>query len=92
MPPNSQFPFQSPTAPVASGIPVAPTAIATPAPIGSAPSPQPTTAPTPKNPNSTQNTLLLSEIRDNIVIMADGTFRAVVAANAKVLNLVIKTS
>lgn len=30
------------------------------------------------NPNSTQNTLLLSEIRDGIVIMNDGSFRAVV--------------
>lgn len=53
---------------------------------------QPSTAPStggdattplaPKNPNSTQNTLLLSEIRDNIVIMADGTFRAVVACKS----------
>lgn len=34
---------------------------------------------TPKNPNSTQNTLLLSEVRENMVIMTDGTFRAVVA-------------
>lgn len=30
------------------------------------------------NPNSTQNSLLISEIRDGIVIMSDGTFRAVV--------------
>jgi hypothetical protein len=30
------------------------------------------------NPNSTQNTLQISEIRDGIVIMNDGTFRAVV--------------
>ncbi len=30
------------------------------------------------NPNSTQNTLLVSEIRDGIVIMSDGTFRAVI--------------
>jgi hypothetical protein len=37
---------------------------------------QPATPPT--NPNSTQNTLLISEIRDGIVIMSDGTFRAVV--------------
>lgn len=36
----------------------------------------------PKNPNSTQNTLLLSEIRDNMVIMADGTFRAVIACKS----------
>lgn len=30
------------------------------------------------NPNSTQNSLLISEVRDGIVIMNDGTFRAVV--------------
>jgi len=36
----------------------------------------------PKNPNSTQNTLLLSEVRDNMVIMADGSFRAVIACKS----------
>jgi hypothetical protein len=30
------------------------------------------------NPNSTQNALLVSEVRDGLVIMSDGTFRAVV--------------
>jgi len=35
-------------------------------------------AKTATNPNSTQNSLLISEIRDGIVIMRDGTFRAVV--------------
>lgn len=30
------------------------------------------------NPNSTQNTLLISEIRDGIVIMSDGSFRSVI--------------
>lgn len=35
-------------------------------------------APAPTNPNSTQNSLLVSEVRDGIVIMNDGTFRAVV--------------
>src|SRR5665213_784589 len=37
----------------------------------------PVAAPT-TNPNSTQNSLLISEIRDGLVIMSDGTFRAVV--------------
>lgn len=32
----------------------------------------------PANPNSTQNALQISEIRDGVVIMNDGTFRAVV--------------
>src|SRR3954454_4038577 len=34
------------------------------------------------NTNSTQNTLQISEIRDGIVIMNDGTFRAVVMCKA----------
>lgn len=32
----------------------------------------------PKNPNSTQNSLQIAEIRDGIVIMNDGSFRSVV--------------
>ena len=52
--------------------------------IGSGPNP---TAPSPdktpddkkqKGPISTQNTLLFSEMRENMVIMSDGSFRAVV--------------
>ena len=42
---------------------------------------QPTTKPGPKQ-NSTQNSLLLSELRDNILIMGDGSFRAVVACQS----------
>ena len=34
------------------------------------------------NPNSTQNTLLINEIRDGVVIMNDGSFRAVVMLKA----------
>ena len=33
-------------------------------------------------PNSTQSTLLISEIRDNMVIMKDGSFRAVIACKS----------
>ena len=80
MPPNNQFPFQAPNAPIPGGLPVVP--VAAPAAIGSNAAPQPTAPPTPKNPNSTQSSLLLSEIRDNLVIMADGTFRAVVACKS----------
>ena len=36
----------------------------------------------PANPNTTQNSLLISEIRDNMVIMKDGSFRAVVACQS----------
>jgi len=43
------------------------------------PSPVAPTAPvTRSNPNSTQNTLQIAEIRDGIVIMNDGSFRAIV--------------
>ncbi len=49
-------------------------------PIGSQPM-QPS-KPTPKNPNSTQSTLQLSELRDGMVIMIDGSYRAVVACKS----------
>jgi hypothetical protein len=35
-----------------------------------------------QNPNSTQNTLQIAEIRDGIVIMNDGSFRAVIMAKS----------
>jgi len=38
--------------------------------------------PAPKNPNSTQSTLQLSEIRDNMVVMLDGSFRAVISCKS----------
>jgi len=69
MPPNNQPQNQTP---------------ATPNVVGSsqttqAPQEQPAK---PKNPNSSQNTLLFSEIRDNMVVMSDGSFRAVVACKS----------
>jgi hypothetical protein len=42
--------------------------------------PPQTQAPRPKN--TTQNSLLFSEIRDNMLIMADGSFRAVIACKS----------
>lgn len=39
-------------------------------------------APARRNPNSTQNALLLSEIRDNLVIVNDGSMRAVVTCKS----------
>ncbi len=39
------------------------------------------TAP-PKNPNSAQNSLLISELRDNMVVLRDGSFRAVIASKS----------
>ena len=69
MPPNNQFPNTTPDVTSAgSSIPKG-SAIAQP-------------AQKPKNPNSAQNSLLLSEVRDNMVIMADGSFRAVVACKS----------
>lgn len=37
---------------------------------------------TPDNPISTQSTLLISELRDGLVIMKDGSFRAVIACQS----------
>lgn len=47
-------------------------------PIYGAAQPKVGAAKTSTNPNSTQNTLQISEIRDGVVIMNDGSFRAVV--------------
>lgn len=70
MPPNNQTPNQAPDVSAAgSSVPVGSDNL------------QPAAA-KPKNPNSTQNSLLLSEVRDNMVIMADGSFRAVVACQS----------
>lgn len=44
--------------------------------------PQVQAPPLKSNPNSTQNTLQLAEIRDGIVIMHDGSFRAVLACQS----------
>lgn len=78
----------STAAPIAPGqasiSPPLPTSV--PAPSAAAPIPPTPGQSAPKstaqkpqtNPNSTQNSLLVSEIRDGIVIMKDGTFRAVI--------------
>lgn len=36
----------------------------------------------PANPNTSQNTLQLAEIRENLVVMRDGSFRAVIACKS----------
>lgn len=43
---------------------------------------QQATAQKPVNPNTTQNTLQIAEIRENMVVMRDGSFRAVVACKS----------
>lgn len=69
MPPNNQSQTQPPTAP--------------PEAVGSNQVDQKTKqAQKTKNPNSSQNTLLFSEIRDNMVVMSDGSFRAVIACKS----------
>lgn len=70
MPPNNQIPNQIPVV-TGGGSSV---------PQGSA-SAQFTQKPK-SAPHSAQNSLLLSEVRDNMVIMADGSFRAVVACKS----------
>ena len=39
-------------------------------------------SPNKDTPTSTQSTLLISEMRDNVVIMKDGSFRAVIACKS----------
>ena len=73
-------------APAPIGIPPTQVPVASPAisPLGSAPETplKDGKGQTKKNPNSTQSLLQLSELRDNLVIMADGTFRAVIACKS----------
>jgi hypothetical protein len=45
---------------------------------GNVPAPAAKAAKSKSNPSSTQNTLLIAEVRDGIAIMNDGTFRAVI--------------
>lgn len=70
----------TPTAGLVNGVGVANAAAVASAPISSGAN-QPK-APAPKNPSSTQNTLQFSEMRDGMVIMMDGSFRAVVACRS----------
>ena len=51
-------------------------------------------APTPtqnENPSSTQATILISELRDSMVIMKDGSFRAVIACKSINFDLMSET-
>lgn len=75
MPPNSQPPQIQQTQPVIASVPPPANTPQTPAPNQPAAKPQ-------ANPNSTQNTLLISEIRDSMVVMKDGSFRAIVACQS----------
>jgi hypothetical protein len=76
VPPDNQQPVQPP--------PQGAIGSNQPAPVSSAPPQQPQAgAPAkPTNPNTTQNSLLISEIRENMAIMNDGSFRAVIASKS----------
>lgn len=75
-PTQQPFPPQTPMA----AQPVAPQIAP---PVGSAPQAKPAAQPVKKaNPNTTQNTLQIAEIRENMVVMRDGSFRAVVACKS----------
>lgn len=80
MPPNQQQqPGQPAPAPAPAGVPPQPgQAPAQPA----AAAEQARTPAPPANPNTTQNSLLFSELRDNMVVMNDGSFRAVIACKS----------
>jgi hypothetical protein len=67
-------PQMSPGQPMPGGIPGQPMPAGMPG--------QPVMAQPKSNPNSTQNTLQIAEIRDGIVIMNDGSFRSVVMAKS----------
>jgi hypothetical protein len=78
MPPSNQFPNPNTAGPIGSSQEPQPQILQTDAELQT----KNATTKKPKNPNSTQNTLLLSEVRDNMVIMADGSFRAVIACKS----------
>lgn len=80
MPPNSQQPQNVQNVPQQPGAGFAP--------VPGQPAPQAqgsqgaAAAPKPPQQNTTQNSLLISEIRDGMVIMSDGSFRAVIASKS----------
>lgn len=86
MPGNQAYPIQGQPAPAqqfqqpVAAMPVQQVGAATP-PASTAQGSEPEKS-TPKNPNSTQNSLEFSEMRDGMVIMNDGSFRAVIACKS----------
>lgn len=85
MPPNNQQPQQpAPNAVGSNQQPVSPTPSMPPMPQNVSPAQPQTTQQPPKaiNPNTTQNSLLISELREGMVIMGDGSFRAIVACKS----------
>jgi hypothetical protein len=74
-----------PSMPPASGpvpAPTFPTPPEMPQPTPQGGSSQPAAPKPPVNPNTSQNTLQIAEVRENMVVMRDGSFRAVVACKS----------
>ncbi|HET8690305.1 MAG TPA: hypothetical protein VFL81_02620 [Candidatus Saccharimonadales bacterium] len=86
MPPNQQQSNQNtqPAAPTGpQGMPAVPQVQAPTQPqVQTGGQPAVSTPQQPPNPNTTQNSLLLSELREGMAIMKDGTFRAVIACQS----------
>lgn len=79
------FPQATPIPQPMPQTPVQQPPVATPQPAPVQGQPQPAAAPArpvPKNPNSTQSMLQFSELRDNMIIMSDGSFRAVITCKS----------
>lgn len=87
--PYQQPQYAAPATPATPAQPTNPYATTQPAPAQpAAPTPIPKVT---ENPISTQSTILISELRDNLVIMKDGSFRAVVACQSINFDLMSET-
>lgn len=75
---NQPSPSQMPQQPMQPGAMPQPGAQVAPQGMVGRAGQQPAAKAPPSNPNSTQNSLLIAEIRDGIVIMNDGSFRSVI--------------
>lgn len=82
MDPYQQQQTPPPAQPAVTTMPQQPSVAPQAAPIGSAAPQTVSPAPATRNPNSTQNTLLISEIREGMLIMNDGSFRSVVSCES----------
>lgn len=90
--PTQPFTAQPAPQPAAQPQPIAPQAAPTQQPVSTvAAAPESAAAPVVENPLSTQATLLFSELRDSLVIMKDGSFRAVVACQSINFDLMSET-
>ena len=88
-PMSSGQPGAVPTAPATPNVPIINNQVQTPA-AQPAMQQAPMQA-TPDSPLSTQTTLLISELRDSMVIMKDGSFRAVIACQSINFDLMSST-